>query len=325
MSWRVLHIGSQSYLRIENRNLVIDRDQPLRIPVEDIACLILESPQITLTTSVLQCAAEYGWCIFSCDASQLPNGVFTSYQGHSRQFESLQRQLNWKRSFRDRLWQRIVSQKINNQAQCLTKFEHSSGSRRLKALASRVKSGDSTFCESRAARLYFTELFGKEFERRPEIADRVNSALNYGYAILRGCIARTICGYGFLPALGIQHHGPQNAFNLADDMIEPFRPICDTLIRLKFFKGNADTRSGLDSEDKRVLLGLLESDVLIENQSFGMLSAIDAVIASLVGATKTNRPGAIKLPELLPEVSPHGRENETLDANSGLFRPTDDQ
>jgi CRISP-associated protein Cas1 len=321
MTWRIVHVGSKSFLNIEKESLYVSGIQTVHIPTEDISCLILESAQITLSASVLTTAADKGWAIFSCDERHLPNGVFHGFHTHSRQTEVCRRQLRWTRSFRQRLWGQIIQRKIQSQADCLALHGAKREAIRLSAIAKRIKPGDPEFGEARAARLFFTGLFGQEFTRRPEISDRVNSALNYGYAILRGCVARTLCGYGFLPSVGIHHDNVQNAFNLADDFVEPLRPLCDHWVKLKFSSAHSD--NSLSPIDKRILLELLECDVIVGGMRYGILAAIDSMIASLARASKSGKPLLLSLPAFTDWAQGNGRGNETLDETSSFFRSAD--
>ena len=201
----------------------------------------------------------------------------------------LQRQLAVGEPLRKRLWQSIVQAKIRNQARCLV-LEGKNGEG-LTALAERVRSGDPDNAEATAAARYFPLLFGDEFVRR-EDEDLRNAALNYGYALLRGCAARNLAVYGFIPSLGLCHHSGVNSFNLADDIMEPFRPLVDLAVSRHVFE-----RDALTPETKRMLFSLLSMDVLSGGQRHSVAYAMERLVQSL-GRSLEEKAPALLLPEL---------------------------
>lgn len=189
-----------------------------------------------------------------------------------------------------RMWQSIVMQKIENQALVLKELEYYDSYKELKLISNKVLSGDSTNMEAVAAAIYFKTIFGKDFSRKN--ADLYNSCLNYGYAIVRGMISRSLVMYGFEPALGIFHHNQLNAFNLADDIIECFRPLVDLYV-LK----NVTIKDELDSDTKRVIYNLINILILIDGKSYNIQTAIENVVKSLATSFE-NKSNDIKLPVL---------------------------
>lgn len=194
------------------------------MPLEDISVVILETPQALITTALLAALAEAGVAVLTCDDSHHPNGVLLPYLPHSRQTRVLHKQLALTEPQKKRAWQRVVSQKLRNQAAVLAGHK-ADGVALLQRLASKVRSGDPDNFEGQGARCYFASLFGSDFTRADE--DWVNCAMNYGYAIVRAALARSVTSYGLLPALGLHHNNQLNAFNLVDDLIEPFRAVVD--------------------------------------------------------------------------------------------------
>ncbi|HPX88313.1 MAG TPA: type II CRISPR-associated endonuclease Cas1 [Methylophilaceae bacterium] len=187
MAWQNLLISRPARLSLKNRQLRCEQESgEVNLALEDIASIVLESPQITLTSALISACADENIVIITCDETHTPNGLFTSFLPHSRQAGMLRAQIAWSKPFTKRLWQLIVKQKISNQAATLKLCgrEHA----RLSKLAAEVDSGDSKNCEAQAARLYFNVLFDgvnhDAFKRHGE--DLPNAALNYGYAILRG-------------------------------------------------------------------------------------------------------------------------------------------
>lgn len=164
-----------------------------------------------------------------------------------------------KKPLAKRIWQSIVKRKVENQAACLT-LAGSEGEQALKNLVDNVESGDRSFVESQAARMYFKFLYGSTFTRSSD--NLINAALNYGYAIVRGQVARSLSAYGFLPSIGLQHHSEVNNFNLADDFMEPYRPVVDLLVAKEFDV----TLEPLSTDHKHRLYGVLTQTVLLESQ-----------------------------------------------------------
>ena len=216
-----------------------DKRDEVAIPLSDIAYIILESPQITLTSALLDALATHKVTVFSCDSSHLPSGIFMPFLGHYRSLGVLQSQITLKNQTKAILWQQIIKSKIYNQSAVLklAKPNENKTIAMLQNLAQSVNIGDSNNNEAQAAAVYFKALFGIDFARKKEgeistneIHSRINSALNYGYAIVRGAIVRSIASSGLSPALGLFHANRFNPFNLADDIIEPFRAFVDSLV-----------------------------------------------------------------------------------------------
>ena len=199
MSWRTLTISNPAKLSLKQRALCIQQDEQFRVPLEDIQTVILESPEIRISSALLAAIAEYNILLISCDNKHTPNGVLLSFAQHSRHSLVARRQVNVSKPFKKRLWQQIVRQKIINQAYCLSGFGVAAAEK-LMLIADRVISGDTNNREAYAAKIYFKALFGSDFIRGQD--DFINASLNYGYSIVRAFIARAIVGYGFIPAFG---------------------------------------------------------------------------------------------------------------------------
>ncbi|MCX8501805.1 MAG: type II CRISPR-associated endonuclease Cas1, partial [Alphaproteobacteria bacterium] len=229
MSWRSLVITNPSRLSREHGSLVVEQGEgrdrsKVTIPFEDIALILLDQREISLTHSVLSSCGEFGIVLISTGATHHPNGAFLPYLPHSHQGKWLQLQMGLSRVVAKQLWSRIVAAKIANQAACLRLAERE-GEERLLKLIPQIKAGDGGNIEATAAHLYFRYLFGETFTRSQEVF--ANAAMNYGYAVVRAAIARGLVAHGLLPTLGLFHASQQNAYNLADDLIEPFRPLVD--------------------------------------------------------------------------------------------------
>lgn len=289
MAWRSVVISKPARLSLKQGALLVEQTQgTASVPLEDIASLVLDNPQITLTTPLLSACAEQQVVVITVNDSHTPNGVFLAHTPHSRAVKVMRQQLGMSQPHKKRLWQLIVQQKILNQAQLLAQYEQSDSVERLLALAERTKSGDSDNCEAIAAQTYFPALFGKSFTR--DMSVFANSALNYGYAIIRAAIARSLVSYGFLPAFGLHHRNELNAFNLADDFIEPYRIFMDA--KVKKLTEQYDESHTLNTELKASLVNVLHQDAmrLDDNHEMGkstLLALIDASVISLGQSIQT--------------------------------------
>lgn len=289
MAWRSVVISKPARLSLKQGALLVEQTQgTASVPLEDIASLVLDNPQITLTTPLLSACAEQQVLVITVNDSHTPNGVFLAHTPHSRAVKVMRQQLAMSQPHKKRLWQLIVQHKIRNQAQLLAQYEQSDSVERLLALAERTKSGDSDNCEAIAAQTYFPALFGKSFTRDTSVF--ANSALNYGYAIIRAAIARSLVSYGFLPAFGLHHRNELNAFNLADDFIEPYRIFMDA--KVKKLTEQYDESHALNTELKASLVNVLHQDAmrLDDNHEMGkstLLALIDASVISLGQSIQT--------------------------------------
>jgi CRISPR-associated protein Cas1 len=274
MAFRNIFIENSAYLSTKHEQLLIKTEQEHSIPIEDINALLLESRQITISTAAMAKLAQYGAAVFVCDEKHMPCGVLHSMSQHSRERKWLFLQITQDKPKLKRLWQQIVRAKISNQATCL-RLCGIDGDMRLNEIAKGVLSGDIDNAEGIAAGYYFKKLFGQDFTRGIDCLR--NAALNYGYAILRGIIARTLAVYGYSPALGLHHHNELNAFNLADDLIEPLRPLADLYVAQNIPEEERD----LTPEDKHGLFGLLNIEMESGKEKHVVSYAIDRMIQSL--------------------------------------------
>ncbi len=301
MVWRSVVINQPAKLKREHFALVVEQAQSARVPFEDIAVIVLHHREITITHPVLSACAEYGIGLFSTGDNHQPNGVFIPYLAHSRATRMMRLQLAIDKPLAKRTWAEIIKTKINNQAICL-QLTNAKHVEKLASHARRVRSGDPDNLEAQASAIYFRALFGASFDRSQ--MGWVNAALNYGYAIFRGAIARGLVAHGFLPSLGLFHRSEQNAFNLADDVIEPFRAVVDLHVATS---KPADNSSELTPQHKAALVALLNVDVVMLRGTMSCLSAIEYTIESLARiyepAGKSNEKSilapALELPQLI--------------------------
>lgn len=275
MGWRSVVISRPAKLRREHFSLAIEQEQTAFVPFEDIAVIVLNHREIQLTHPVLSACADYGIGLYATGDNHQPNGVFLPFLAHSRTTRLMRKQMDIPRPLAKQAWANIVRRKIENQAAVL-RFCAISGGDRMNSYARRVRSGDAENLEGQAAAFYFTQLFGQGFYRAEE--RWVNAALDYGYAVLRGAIARGLVAHGMHPPIGLFHASEQNAFNLADDLIESFRPLVD----LHVAKNSASTEGDLTPQDKAELVALLNVDVGMPQGKMSALSAIEYAVESLV-------------------------------------------
>jgi len=310
MSWRSVVIANPATLALDNRALFIRQgDREARVMLEDISVLVLDHSQISLTAPLLSACAEAQIVVLTVDSSHLPNGVLLPYLPHSRALKVMTAQLALSQPARKRLWQRIVQFKIRNQSALLAHLNKEREARLLRQLADDVRSGDPDNCEAQAAQVYFRALVNPYFHRAQERF--YNAALNYGYAIVRAAIARTLTTYGFLPAFGLFHHSEQNPFNLADDLIEPYRALVDAAVLTHYpVEPDRDLAPG----DKARLVALLHEDVTLSSHSAedGRCTLLAAIETTVSGLSSIVLQGAPHERLALPHLD---RNNATPDDN----------
>lgn len=293
MGFRNIKIDSHVKLSIKNQQLNIETDIARQIPLEDINCIIIENQTVTVSAYLLQKMADMGIAVYVCDEKHLPNAVLLPMVRHSRHFKILKYQIEAGKPLQKRLWQQIVVQKIRNQALCLAYLELD-GSEELMKMCKEVQSGDRTHVEAKAAAFYFKSLYGLGFSRGNDHI--INAALNYGYAIVRGLIARSIVCYGLEPSIGVFHHSELNNFNLADDMIEPFRPLVDLYVSQNYDVAEID--SDLTPERKRDIFGIINYDMDVKGEKRIISNCIDMLVASYSSALQGKR-SDLEMPELM--------------------------
>jgi len=266
-----------------------------RIPAEDIGLLVVDHRQTTYTHSAPAVLADAGASVIVCGDDHLPVGILMPVSSHTEQVWRVADQIDCKPVLRKQLWQTIVRAKIKAQANALP--AETVQRQDLHAMARRVRSGDTGNLEAQAARLYWQALFPPtgnwKFTRTPGSGSTVtkppNNLLDYGYAIVRAAMARALVGAGLLPVIGIQHRNRSNAFCLADDLVEPLRPMIDRRVKALF---DTDQRT-LDQPTKAQLLLVLSATVQLgkkENARFGPLDvALSRYAASLARSYKSGK------------------------------------
>ncbi len=273
------------YLHTKHEQLVIEKDgfKLGSVPIEDLGVLILDSPQILITSALMGFLAEQNVAVIFTDAKHLPASLTVPFSAHSIQTKILNSQIEISLPVKKRLWSAIISAKIANQSRSLEICGKDGTT--LKEIANRVKSGDSENLEAYAAKIYWKKFFGDGFRRDREAGDE-NMLLNYGYAIVRAATARAIVGTGLHPGLGINHKNQYNPFPLADDLVEPLRPFVDVRVYsimnelLKDADGS-EKEIRLDRDTKQELLRLLGDECTYEGRKLPLLVALGYYAATV--------------------------------------------
>ena len=295
---KTLYFGNPAYLSLRMEQMVIklpevekaigissvtQEQSVVTRPIEDIGIVVLDNKQITITQGLIEALLENNCAIITCDSHRMPVGLMLPLCGNTVQSERFQDQISASLPLRKQLWQQTVKAKINNQARVLTICSQVE-SRCMKKWSDDVKSGDSDNQEARAAAYYwkkiFTNIKGLEDFTRNRDGIEPNNLLNYGYAILRAIVARALVSSGMLPTFGIHHHNRYNAYCLADDIMEPYRPYVDEMVY------NIVERYGVDNlqltkEIKTILLSIPTIDVIISGKRSPLMVGVTQTTASL--------------------------------------------
>jgi CRISP-associated protein Cas1 len=291
---RTLYFGNPSYLHMRNDQLLVrlpevekNEDVPERfkkdavasIPIEDIGVLVLDHKQITISHALLSALLDNNCAVISCDGSHHPSGLMMPLCGNKLQQERFRAQIEASIPLKKQLWQQTIASKIRNQAGVLEK--QGAEVKNMLYWADSVKSGDSENHEARAAAYYWKTIFPEEPGfLRDRFGLPPNNLLNYGYAVLRAIVARALVASGLLPTLGLHHHNKYNAYCLADDIMEPYRPFVDQIVR-EIIRDGQDV-SELSPSLKKELLGIAAVDIVIDKERSPLMVGLQRTTASLV-------------------------------------------
>ena len=288
---KTLYFGNPAYLSLRNGQLVIRlpevekaelpdiiKQETIRtVPIEDIGVVVLDNKQITITQGALAELVANSAAVITCDSKCMPTGMLLPLSGNTLYQERFRNQIEAAIPLRKQLWQQTVKAKIENQAYCLQK-NTSKSFVPLHVLARKVRSDDADNHEAQAAAYYWKNLFSDGFTRDKD-GIPPNNLLNYGYAILRAVIARALVGSGLLPVYGIHHHNRYNAYCLADDIMEPYRPFVDDLVLSTMKK--MEVSDDLTVDLKREMLSIPVLDVVISGKRSPLMIAAGLTAASL--------------------------------------------
>ena len=276
---RTLHISHAAYLTTKYDQLVLRQGKPnpveKTIPIEDIALVFLDHPQITLSHGLMRKLLALGVALISCDTRHLPAGLLLPLDGHSEMSARWQVQIKASQALKNQLWKQTIEAKICNQRNLLVRFKRPHAA--MDVYLERVEPGDLTNLEGQAASFYWQQLF-PSFKRDPE-GEPPNHYLNFGYAILRSIVARALIRSGLLPALGIFHRNKYNPYCLADDVMEPYRPYVD--LRVQRWVESQGLETDLSKAAKAYFLELATDEVIIEGKTSPLSVAATTTTAAL--------------------------------------------
>lgn len=291
---RTLYFGNPSYLSLSNSQMVLrlpevekngeltetfKADSKKTFPIEDLGVVILDHQQITITQALMDALLENNVALITCNETHHPTGLLLPLAGNTLQSERFRDQIDASQPLKKNLWQQTVQMKIKNQASVLRRIGVPVDN--MMHWSASVRSGDPDNFEARAAAYYWKNIFPPELEFfRERNGFPPNNLLNYGYAILRAIVARGLVGSGLLPTLGIHHRSKYNAYCLADDVMEPYRPFVDQVVRDIVHSGTAYDE--LDKTLKQQLLGIPVMDVWIEGDRSPLMVGLQRTTSSLV-------------------------------------------
>lgn len=292
---RTIYVGNPAYLSLKNAQMILQKpgaiSETASVPIEDLGLLVLDNQQITITQGLMAQLLTNNCAVVTCDNKCMPIGLLLPLDGHSLQSERFRAQIDSTKPLRKQMWQQTIQAKIANQATILHQLTGAEIGN-MRAWANAVRSDDADNLEARAAAYYWKNMF-------PEIEDFTrdrdgmppNNLLNYGYAILRAIIARALVGSGLLPTLGIHHHNKYNAYCLADDIMEPYRPFVDRLVKQMVQNHEEEDLWHITKEMKRDLLTIPTLDVKINGRRSPLMVAATITTSSVAkcyaGETKT--------------------------------------
>lgn len=276
---RTLVFSNPVRLSLRNRQLVLaykdDPENTTTVPIEDIGVVVVENQQVSVTLPLLNALTENEVQVVFCNASGMPSSMLLGFEGNNLQGETLRNQMSCGEVLKKQLWKQIVESKIRNQSRLLDKVGQEGAC--LRPYYSNVKSGDADNREGSAARIYFQRLFGADFVRDRTLPG-INALLNYGYTILRAAVSRAIVSSGLFPAIGLFHHNRSNAFPLADDLMEPYRPFVDEAVYDLLMQGSME----LTKDAKAKLIMVLYADTEFENVNRPLSVGLSMTTSSLV-------------------------------------------
>jgi len=280
MSWRSIFITKPCKIHIEHYNLIVsNEDGDNLITLDSVASIVIETTRATITTYAISKLAQAGVAVLYVDKKYNLNAITLPFHTHSTFSKIVHSQIDISKPLKKQLWQEMVKAKIKNQASVLKYFNREESSKILYNYAKDVKSNDDNNVEAQAAKVYWSKLF-ENFARIHKGADDVrNASLNYCYAIVRSAVARSLTNAGLMPSFGIHHQNYFNAFNLADDIIEPYRAFVDIHVKLTLLKYDDEVLTSQIKQEYVNILNLVYAD--IDNGTSNIRTAIDTTVQSL--------------------------------------------
>ncbi len=298
MGFRQVLVKSAKRLSLKDNSIYIhpknEEQETVHIPLEDISIILIEDPYTVITTRLITELSKYGIIMIFCDETFVPNTQTLPFNTHYSLLTILNKQLNWSKEFKSKVWQLIIKRKIINQLEVVgytTNDEHTKNL--LLSYYNEVKPYDSDNREGIASKVFFSSLYGSDFIRFSETS--ISHALNYGYSVFNSTLVRHLVSMGFNTYLGIWHNSERNQFNLASDLIEPFRCIVDYYV----YWNKDKITTPLPFSIRKDLINLLSSPVMINKKQCTVDYAMEVVVKSLLNATKENDSSLLFLPKIM--------------------------
>lgn len=284
MSWRVVVISKRAKLDYQLGYLVVRNESVTKIHLGEISTLLIESTAVSITTSLLAELTKKKIKVIFCDEKRNPSSELVGYYGSHDTSSKVRNQIQWSRNSKDTVWTEIVTEKIRKQKKLL-EYQGKEESKLLDSYLQEIKWNDETNREGHAAKVYFNALFGLDFTRTTDCS--VNSALNYGYSIILSAFTREITANGYITQLGLFHDNMFNQFNLASDLMEPFRVLVDKeVLEMKFEEFEVD--------EKRRLVNILNHEVVIDEKVQYVNNAVKIYCKSVFDALNENDSSLIR-------------------------------
>lgn len=272
MTWRTVILTKECKISLRLNHLVVTSENTVTIPITEIGQVIIENPNIVVTGHILNALSKRKITIIICNTNHMPFTHINLIYGHHRQPQKIKQQFMWKKSYKNKLWQNIVKEKINNQQMALRACTLEIPNNIFDEYIQQVELSDKTNREGHAAKVYFNKMFGLKFIRGSD--NPINWALNYGYSLLLALFTRTITTKGFMTEVGIHHVNQFNHYNLASDFMEVYRPLIDVIVKQEIY-------DSFGKSEKAKLLDIFNKKVLIKNRKQYLPNSVDIYVESL--------------------------------------------
>src|SRR5690625_14808 len=289
MTWRTVILTKDSKISLRLDHLIVEDEKVTTVPLTEIGQLIIENPNIIMTGHILNALSKYKITTIICDERHLSYAQVNLIYGHIRQTNVIKKQFNWEDEQKELLWKYIIKQKIYNQKKLLQSW-YGGNYEILSNYISQVEIGDETNREGHAAKVYFNELYGKDFIRGRD--DPINWALNYGYSLIHSLLTRVIITKGLLTEIGIHHHNQFNQYNLASDFIEVYRPLIDYIVK-------KNINNSFERKHRRKLINVFNKKVLIRNSRQYLANSVEIYVDGLIRFLNEGEKGALYFPTMI--------------------------
>lgn len=293
MTWRIVYASEVNKLSLNLNSLrVVKGDQEVKIPLGDIFALVIEDLTVSVTSRLLIELSNNNILVIFCNQNHLPECMIQPVNGHFKQYYQMKEQLAWDEAFKDNLWMNILRSKIYNQIECMNRMAiEKVRITKMRTLIYDISPKDPKNIEGQASRLYFNSFFADFTRGNDELIE--NAVLNYGYTIINAAIARTVVAKGLIPSLGVHHIGERNHFNLASDLLEPFRPLVDLFLLI-----HPPEDGFLTKEYRMELINLMHARVQIDGKMETVIRAIEIMIQSIIEYFRTGDEKSLKFPNI---------------------------